>query len=45
MLDQTIEEFAAKLEVLDNEYMQERAGDFRDVGKRILKNLLLLDSL
>jgi phosphotransferase system enzyme I (PtsI) len=44
-LDHAIEEFAAKLEALDNEYMQERAGDFRDVGSRILKNLLGLNTL
>ena len=44
-LDHAIEDFAAKLEALDNEYMQERAGDFRDVGSRILKNLLGLNTL
>ena len=44
-VDQAIEEFAAKLEALDNEYMQERAGDFRDVGSRILKNLLGLNTV
>ena len=44
-LEQAIEEFAAKLEALDNEYMQERAGDFRDVGNRILKNLLGLNTV
>ena len=44
-LEQAIEEFAAKLEALDNEYMQERAGDFRDVGSRILKNLLGLNTV
>ena len=43
-LDEAIEEFAAKLEALDNEYMQERAEDFRDVGSRILKNLLGLST-
>ena len=44
-VDQAIEEFAAKLEALDNEYMQERAGDFRDVGSRIIKNLLGLNTV
>ncbi|MBM7558222.1 phosphoenolpyruvate-utilizing N-terminal domain-containing protein, partial [Halanaerobacter jeridensis] len=44
-VDQAIEEFAAKLEALDNEYMKERAGDFRDVGSRILKNLLGLNTV
>ena len=44
-LDAAIEEFATKLEALDDEYMQERAGDFRDVGSRILKNLLGLNTL
>ena len=44
-IDEAIEEFAAKLEALDNEYMQERAGDFRDVGSRILKNLLGLNTV
>ncbi|MBM7556902.1 phosphoenolpyruvate--protein phosphotransferase [Halanaerobacter jeridensis] len=44
-VDQAIEEFASRLEALDNEYMQERAGDFRDVGSRILKNLLGLNTV
>jgi len=44
-LEDAIEEFATKLEALDDEYMQERAGDFRDVGSRILKNLLGINTL
>ena len=44
-VDQAIEEFAQKLDAMDNEYMQERASDFRDVGSRILKNLLGLNTV
>jgi len=40
VLDQTIEEYAEIFENMDNEYMRERAADIRDVGSRIMKNLL-----
>ena len=44
-LDQAVESFAQMLDTMDNEYMKERAGDLRDVGSRILKNLLGLNTL
>ena len=44
-LDQAVESFAQMLDAMDNEYMKERAGDLRDVGSRILKNLLGLNTL
>lgn len=36
----TIEEQANALEELDDEYLKERAVDIRDIGKRLLKNIL-----
>ncbi|RJG24286.1 phosphoenolpyruvate--protein phosphotransferase [Paenibacillus thiaminolyticus] len=33
------EQFAARFERLDNEYMRERAADIRDLGKRLLAQL------
>ncbi|WP_374020853.1 phosphoenolpyruvate--protein phosphotransferase [Paenibacillus thiaminolyticus] len=33
------EQFAARFERLDNEYMRERAADIRDLGKRLLARL------
>ncbi|MFP3029215.1 MAG: phosphoenolpyruvate-protein phosphotransferase PtsI [Arsenophonus sp.] len=35
-----IEEQAAALEELNDEYLKERAADVRDIGKRLLKNIL-----
>lgn len=35
-----IEEQASALEELDDEYLKERAADVRDIGKRLLKNIL-----
>ncbi|OKP03947.1 phosphoenolpyruvate-protein phosphotransferase PtsI [Xenorhabdus eapokensis] len=35
-----IEDQANALEVLDDEYLKERAADVRDIGKRLLKNIL-----
>ncbi|UDG79279.1 Phosphoenolpyruvate-protein phosphotransferase [Candidatus Ecksteinia adelgidicola] len=35
-----IENQANKLEKLDDEYLKERAADVRDIGKRLLKNIL-----
>lgn len=32
----TIEEFAAIFEMMDDEYMRERAADVRDIGKRLM---------
>lgn len=37
---QIIEAQAAALEALDDEYLKERATDVRDIGKRLLKNIL-----
>ncbi|MFD0870066.1 phosphoenolpyruvate--protein phosphotransferase [Paenibacillus residui] len=34
------EHFAGRFERMDNEYMQERAADIRDLGKRLLSQLL-----
>ena len=34
-----IEDFAAKLAKIENDYLQERLMDFKDVGIRLLKNL------
>jgi len=36
----TVDNFAIMFEQLDNEYMKERASDIRDIGKRLLNNLL-----
>ncbi|HDU8545769.1 TPA: phosphoenolpyruvate-protein phosphotransferase PtsI [Morganella morganii] len=37
---QVIEEQATALEGLDDEYLKERAADVRDIGNRLLKNIL-----
>ncbi|MGL4861164.1 MAG: phosphoenolpyruvate-protein phosphotransferase PtsI [Enterobacteriaceae bacterium] len=37
---QVIEGQACALEELDDEYLKERAADVRDIGKRLLKNIL-----
>ncbi|SPP31598.1 Phosphoenolpyruvate-protein phosphotransferase [Arsenophonus endosymbiont of Aleurodicus floccissimus] len=37
-----IEEQATALEELNDEYLKERAADIRDIGKRLLKNILEL---
>lgn len=39
-LKETTDMFIAMFEGIDNEYMQERAGDIRDVTKRIMSHLL-----
>lgn len=39
-LDDVLNLFIAMFESMDNEYMRERAADIRDVGQRILMNLL-----
>ncbi|PRX35797.1 phosphoenolpyruvate--protein phosphotransferase [Orenia metallireducens] len=44
-LDATVEQFATLFANMDNDYMKERASDIRDVGSRILKNLLGIDSV
>ena len=36
----TVENFAAMLEAIDDEYLSARALDIRDVGTRLLRNLL-----
>lgn len=36
----TVETFVSIFEQMDNEYMRERAADIRDIGKRLLNNLL-----
>jgi len=40
ILDNTINTYVSIFESMDNEYMKERAADVKDVGKRILYNLL-----
>lgn len=35
-----MEEQAKSLEDLDDEYLRERAGDMRDIGKRLVRNIL-----
>lgn len=37
---ETIDKFVGMFEILDDEYMKERAADIRDVGNRLLKHLL-----
>ena len=37
---QIVEENAAMLQQLDDPYLRERAADFRDIGNRLLKNVL-----
>ncbi|MGO4887543.1 phosphoenolpyruvate--protein phosphotransferase [Anaerobacillus sp. MEB173] len=39
-LDETAQMFITMFEQMDNEYMQERAADIRDVTKRVLAHLL-----
>ncbi|OTA17731.1 phosphoenolpyruvate-protein phosphotransferase [Xenorhabdus beddingii] len=39
-VDSVIEDQAKALEELDDEYLKERAADVRDIGKRLLKNIL-----
>ncbi|ABR47465.1 phosphoenolpyruvate-protein phosphotransferase [Alkaliphilus metalliredigens QYMF] len=39
-VNEVINSFITLFEGMDNEYMKERAADIRDVGNRILKNLL-----
>lgn len=39
-LDETASFFISMFEVMDNEYMKERAADIRDVTKRVLAHLL-----
>ncbi|MBM7624173.1 phosphoenolpyruvate--protein phosphotransferase [Sporohalobacter salinus] len=43
-VDEAVKEFATMFENMDDEYMQGRASDIRDVGNRILKNLLGIDT-
>lgn len=40
LVQQVIENQAAQMEVLKDEYFQARAEDIRDVGRRIIRNLL-----
>ncbi len=40
VLNRTINTFVQLFESMDNEYMKERAADIKDVGSRVLKNLL-----
>ncbi|MCD5397479.1 phosphoenolpyruvate--protein phosphotransferase [candidate division NPL-UPA2 bacterium] len=35
-----LEQLARRFEVMDDEYLRERASDIRDIGRRILRNLL-----
>ncbi|WP_027339886.1 phosphoenolpyruvate--protein phosphotransferase [Halonatronum saccharophilum] len=44
-LDETVQEFATLFANMDNDYMKERAADIKDVGSRILKNLLGVQTL
>lgn len=39
-VDRVIRELVAVFENMEDEYMKERAADFKDLGKRILKNIL-----
>ncbi len=38
-MQNTVEEFAALFEVMEDEYMRERAADVRDIGKRFMAKL------
>ncbi|SES86190.1 phosphoenolpyruvate--protein phosphotransferase [Anaerobranca gottschalkii] len=40
ILDKTVKTFVQIFESMDNEYMKERAADIKDVGLRVLKNLM-----
>ncbi|SHK00740.1 phosphoenolpyruvate--protein phosphotransferase [Anaerobranca californiensis DSM 14826] len=40
ILDKTVKTFVQIFESMDNEYMKERAADIKDVGTRVLKNLM-----
>jgi phosphotransferase system enzyme I (PtsI) len=42
-LNTAVEEYAAMLEALDDEYLQARATDIRDVGTRIIRILMGVD--
>ncbi|GAB6099555.1 phosphoenolpyruvate--protein phosphotransferase [Halanaerocella petrolearia] len=44
-LEETVEQFATMFANMDDEYMRERASDIRDVGTRILRNLLGVESV
>ncbi len=44
-VDQVVDRFAEMFANMDSEYMQERAADVKDVGGRILKNLLGVDTV
>ncbi|MCD5401898.1 phosphoenolpyruvate--protein phosphotransferase, partial [candidate division NPL-UPA2 bacterium] len=35
-----LEQLARRFEVMDDEYLRERASDVRDIGRRVLRNLL-----
>lgn len=39
---QVIEDQAEALEILDDEYLKERASDVRDIGNRLLRNIMKL---
>ncbi|WP_408956658.1 phosphoenolpyruvate--protein phosphotransferase [Natroniella sp. ANB-PHB2] len=43
-LEETIEGFINMFASTDNQYLQERANDIRDIGNRILRNLLGVES-
>ncbi len=45
VLDRTINNFVEIFEAMDDEYMKERAADIKDVGGRMLKNLLHIDMI
>ena len=40
IFERVIEEVAKKLSALDSEYLRERSADIRDVGKRVLSNMI-----
>ncbi len=39
-LQQTVDEFVAQFAELDDPYMKDRAGDIKDIGQRVLRQLL-----